>query len=238
MKKNPTARVPDAREFCHDALGERFAEALSSYDTQRRLEILIESFLSDEMVYGRRALDVGCGLGFFSARLLKRGADVTACDLGPGLVDRTREQVGCTCVVADALALVETFGPESFDLVVSSECIEHTPSPRRALAEMCRVLRPGGWLALSTPNVAWWPVVRLASLLRLRPFDGYENFSSWRFLCRTLRENGVEVVREHGLHLFPFQFGFHRLSRWIDSRTQLVRGVMINICILGRKVAE
>jgi 2-polyprenyl-3-methyl-5-hydroxy-6-metoxy-1,4-benzoquinol methylase len=228
-------RQVQEREYCHERLGEKFAEALSEYDTRRRVEVLVEDFLPEEMVRDKEALDVGCGLGFFSERLQKRGARVTACDLGPSLLEQTRQRVGCECVCADALNLEETFGPERFDLVVSSECIEHTPVPGQAVREMIKVLRPGGYLAFSTPNILWSPVVKLATLARFRPFDGYENFSSWGGLRRVLCEGGMEIVREHGLHLIPFQLRLHRLSRWLDRHCQWARGCMINICLLGRK---
>ncbi len=228
-------RTLDRRDLCHENLGRRFDQALSDYDTGRRVEVLIDDFLSDDMVIGKRALDVGCGLGFFSERLRARGALVTACDIGPTLLEQTRRRVGCEVERADALQLIDHFGAERFDLVVSSECIEHTPSPNEALRQMAGVLKSGGTLAVSTPNLVWSPVVRLATALRLRPFDGYENFSTWRGMKTTLEEAGVEVEREYGLHLIPFHLKQHRLSRWLDRRAQWARGCMINICLLGRK---
>lgn len=231
------SRTPTDAEYCHERLGEEFATALSTYDTQRRVEVLVDEFLTDDMVRGRRALDVGCGLGFFSRRLVERGADVLATDLGPNLVARTRAFAGCEGEVADALALRERFGEGRFDLVVSSECIEHTPDPARALREMAAVVKPGGYLSLSTPNLLWSPVVKAATRLGLRPFDGYENFSTWSGLRRVLQESGMEVVREKGLHLFPFQLRLHRLSRLCDAHLQMLRGAMINLCVLARKPA-
>lgn len=228
-------RHVDQREMTHERLGDRFASALSRYDTDRRVEVLVDEFLGRERLRGAKVLDVGCGLGDFSQRLADLGAEVTACDLGAGLVDRTRARVGCKAVVADALNLSATFEPESFDIVLSSECIEHTPDPERAVREMMRLVKPGGLLSLSTPNRLWWPVVRLASILKLRPFDGFENFSSWRGLRGQMAEFGLDVIQEKGLHAFPFQFGLHALSRWIDESMQPLRGGMINICILAKK---
>ena len=229
-------RVPTTKEYTYDRMGDRFATALSTYDTSRRVETLVDEFLTDEMVVGKSALDVGCGLGFFSQRLQERGARVTACDIGPTLVERTRTRVGCAGVVADVMTLAAQFGRASFDLVVSSECIEHTPDPREALRQMAVVVRPGGYLAVSTPNVIWSPVVRIATALKLRPFEGHENFSTWRSVRETMRAAGLEILRERGLHLFPFQLPVHGLSRWCDRNLQLLRGGMINLCVLGRKV--
>jgi 2-polyprenyl-6-hydroxyphenyl methylase/3-demethylubiquinone-9 3-methyltransferase len=230
-------RRPDLQELAYERLGDRFADALSSYDTRRRVDVLVDGFLTNEMIRGKRVLDVGCGLGFFSERLASRGATVTACDIGPGLVDRTRQRVGCDAVVADALCLVDTFGRDRFDAVVSSECIEHTPSPLDALTQIVAVVKPGGLIALSTPNRLWQPIARTASRLGLRPFDGYENFSTWTSIRRTFEREGAEVVAERGLHLFPFQFGLHGLSTWCDEHLQGARALMINLCVLARKSA-
>ncbi len=228
-------RTPNDIEYCHERLGDAFGEALSPYDTGRRLSVLLEEFLTKEMVYAKEVLEVGTGLGFFSERLCQMGACVTATDIGPGLLETVRKRVGCACECVDALSLVERFGPARFDVVVSSECIEHTPSPEQALRQMAEVLKPGGFISLSTPNRLWYPVVRAATILRVRPFDGYENFSSFAQLRRSLAAAGVSVVREKGLHLFPFQFGMHRLSRWCDEHLQVLRQAMINLCILGQK---
>jgi len=225
----------DRKEYAHDRLGTSFAEHLSDYDTQRRVEILIDTFLPEEALRGKRALDVGCGLGFFSARLAERGAEVTACDLGPSMVAAAQERAGCRAVVADAMRLGEHFKAGSFDVVVSSECIEHTPDPSEALRQMAAVLKRGGLLSVSTPNILWLPLVKLGNWLRVRPFDGYENFSSWARVRSVLRSAGVRIVREAGLHLIPFQLGADGLSRRLDE-LQWARAVMINICVLGRKV--
>ena len=227
-------RQPTQKEYAHERLGERFRTALSDYDTQRRLEVLVDEFL-DQKLSGCTVLEVGAGLGFFSERLQKCGAAVTATDIGENMLQRIRETIGCHCEWVDALSLKEHFGPNRFDIVVSSECIEHTPDPSEAVRQMVAVLKPGGYIALSTPNYVWYPVVRAATFLKLRPFDGLENFSSFRLIRKTLQDAGVNVLRESGLHLFPFQLPFHSFSRWCDVHLQVARGLMVNICMLGQK---
>ena len=236
MTERGLQRIATTREYTYESLGDRFERLSSPYDTQRRIDVLVDEFLPDSAVVGKTALEVGCGLGFFSQRLAERGAIVTACDLGPELVRRTRQRVGCMAVVGDALTLEQQFGPNSFDLVVSSECIEHTPDPDAALRQMIAVVRPGGYLSVSTPNVwsggllcAW----RLA--IGARPFDGLENFSSWHSIMRTITEAGATIVQQRGLHLFPFQLPLHSFSRWCDRHLQPLGGLMINICVLAQK---
>lgn len=228
-------RTPTREEFCHERLGETFSEKLSSYDTSRRVEVLIDQFLDEGIVRGRRALDVGCGLGFFSQGLLRRGAVVSACDLGPALVERTRKLTGCSAKVADVMELSEYYPPQTFDLLVSSECIEHTPDPPQAIRQMAIVLKPGGYLSLSTPNRLWLPVVTAATILKFRPFDGHENFLSWNGLRRCLADNHLVLKRQFGLHLFPFQVPLHGLSRWCDHHLQSLKWAMVNMCALAQK---
>ena len=227
-------RCLSRKEYTHERMGERFRTALSDYDTQRRLEVLVDGFLNQK-ISGRTVLEVGAGLGFFSERLQKRGAIVTATDIGKSMLQKIRETIGCHCECVDALSLKEHFGPNRFDIVVSSECIEHTPDPMEAVRQMVAVLKPDGYIALSTPNYVWYPVVRAATVLKLRPFDGLENFSSFRLIRKTLQAAGVNVLRESGLHLFPFQLPFHWLSCWCDEHLQVARELMINICVLGQK---
>ncbi|HEY6388271.1 MAG TPA: methyltransferase domain-containing protein [Candidatus Acidoferrum sp.] len=230
-----TMRQITEKELIHERLGDEFVQAISDYDTGRRLSVLIDEFLPAGWLAGKRVLDVGTGLGFFAERLQQRGAKVTAVDIGNGLLNRVRQRVGCECLSVDALELSQYFGEGAFDVVLSSECIEHTPSPERALREMCKVLRPGGHLSISTPNRIWYPVVRAATLLRLRPYDGFENFSSFQTIRATLESEQVMIMREKGLHLIPFQLPLQRLSRWCDENVQALRGCMINLCVLAQK---
>ena len=102
---------------------------------------------------------------------------------------------------------------------------------------MSVVLKTGGLLSLSTPNYLWWPVVRLSSALKLRPFEGLENFSSFKSLTRAVEQSNMQVLLKEGLHLFPFQLGAHRFSTWLDRHCQIMRHFMINLCVLATKRA-
>ncbi len=230
----------ESKEYCHDGLVETFETDMSSYDVVRRLETLVDDFLGPVSIGqggldGLKVLDVGCGLGHFSERAAQQGAQVTAMDLGPRLVEKTKERVGCEALVGDVLQLTSLLEPGSFDVVLSSECVEHTPDPLLAVQQMAAMVRPGGWLSVSTPNRVWQPVVRAASRLKLRPFDGLENFVTWNALRSTLDESGLSIVRQEGLHLWPFHSRMYGALRWCDSHMQALKGVMINMCVLAQK---
>lgn len=97
-------------------------------------------------VAGRRILDLGCGSGFYADALRAAGARVVPMDLGRW--QATSLPAGL--VISDALALC--FADGAFDGVFCSNLLEHTPDPERLLAEVERVLRPGGWAWVSWCN--------------------------------------------------------------------------------------
>lgn len=98
-------------------------------------------------VKGKTALDVGCGVGRWSSRLAALGARVRGIDLqSETLVDNRRRFPACRFLEMSADALA--FAPGTFDLAVSVTVVQHMPTEVQdaALAEIRRVLRPGGWL--------------------------------------------------------------------------------------------
>ena len=97
-----------------------------------------------------RVLDVGCGPGQLSIRLARdHGLDVTGVDLDPAMVDLARANAASG--VADGTIQFEVgdvaelpFQDGSFDVVVSSMSLHHWAHPQAGLAEIDRVIRPGG----------------------------------------------------------------------------------------------
>jgi len=95
-----------------------------------------------------RVLDVGAGQGALSRRLLELGYQVDACDLVP---DNFRlEEVECRRVWADCTL---PFEPATFDAAMAVEVVEHVDGHRAFFAQIARVLKPGGVLVFTTPNI-------------------------------------------------------------------------------------
>lgn len=105
---------------------------------------------------GERILDIAAGTGTSSAALAKSGAEVVAADFSPGMIEVGRlKHPGITFVEADAMAL--PFKNGEFDAVTISFGLRNVVDPKKALAEMYRVLKPGGRLVVcefSTPSRA------------------------------------------------------------------------------------
>jgi SAM-dependent methyltransferase len=113
---------------------------------------------------GERLLDLGCGFGRHAFEALRRGATVVALDFSLDELRQVGELLDAmveggevpTGAVGDGIrgdAQDLPFADDAFDRIIASEVIEHLPDDDRALAELHRVLRPGGTLAVTVP--AW-----------------------------------------------------------------------------------
>jgi len=95
-------------------------------------------------------LDVGCATGHLLSLAEKRGARVTGVEISDYAARFARENFNLDVRVGPLES--HNFSPESFDIILALEVIEHVPSPTRFLTEISRILKPGGIAAISTPN--------------------------------------------------------------------------------------
>jgi SAM-dependent methyltransferase len=112
-----------------------------------RERLLLDLFLSAGP--GPEVLNGGAGQGTLTQKLAELGFDVTSTDVSPEAVQLLRARAPGLTVEADLTSL--PFDDASFDGVVLGEVLEHIEDDRRALAEVARVLRQEGVLALSVP---------------------------------------------------------------------------------------
>ena len=112
---------------------------------------------------GERVLDMGCGPGRHAFEMYRRGADVIALDQDADELATVSEwfaamreegsvPAGAEADVKQGDALDLPFPDGEFDRVVASEVLEHIPDDDRAVAELVRVLRPGGTIAVTVPR--------------------------------------------------------------------------------------
>lgn len=105
---------------------------------------------------GTTALDAGCGPGYLLAALARRGFTVSGLDMAPEMLRMTSQRLADLQLAADQLqeGSIEAlpFPSESFDLVCTAGVVEYLRTDERVLAELHRVLKPGGWLLYPVTN--------------------------------------------------------------------------------------
>jgi ubiquinone/menaquinone biosynthesis C-methylase UbiE len=116
---------------------------------------------------GQRLLEVGCGMGTDLLQFARGGAQVTGVDLTPRSLEISRKHLSLYGERGDfASADCERlpFADESFDVVYSNGVLHHTPDTARAVREIHRVLRPGGFarvMLYHKGSLAYWSQVIL-----------------------------------------------------------------------------
>jgi SAM-dependent methyltransferase len=186
---------------------------------------------------GKKVLDVGCGPGWITVMYAQGGARLTAVDLTLSAVKLAKGFLayrGLAALVQQANAEALPFEDDSFDLVVSSGVLHHTPDFMKAMRECHRVLRPGGEAKITLyrkgllhHHLVWPLVVRLmrlagvqhpgADLARtaidvddfIRQYDGADNplglgKTNYHW-DRLLREAGFQVDGREN-RFFPRRF--------------------------------
>lgn len=133
---------------------EQFARRYAKYSKTKPHNAYYErpatlSLLPD--VSGLHVLDAGCGPGFYTHELLRRGATVVAVDVTPEMIEVTREIVGdrATLHVCDMARPLSFAADAEFDLIVAPLMLDYIEDWSAVFAEFSRVLRPGGRLIYS-----------------------------------------------------------------------------------------
>ncbi len=162
---------------------------------------------------GEVLLDLGCGFGRHAYEALARGAHVVTCDMARPELEAIRDTVALlvqqghhdatlTCAPVNGDATRLPFADASFDKVIASEVLEHVPDDDAAFAELARVLRPGGVLAVTVP--AWFPETvcwRISSDYHAPAVEGgHVRIYTRRRLHERLRQAGLRPGASHRTH--------------------------------------
>lgn len=154
---------------------------------------------------GRLVLDAGCGGGLVARELAAAGAEVVGVDRSLGSLGVARRAVRGHFRPAQGRLERLPFADGSFDAVVAADVLEHLPDLPAAVAELARVLAPGGSFVFDTVNRTFWSwftgVFGLEQVLRMVPRGTHD----WRLfirpaeLDRLLRGAGLAPVELCGL---------------------------------------
>lgn len=163
---------------------------------------------------GRRIVDVGCGGGILSEAMARKGAQVLGVDLAERSLKVAQlhameagiDNVQYREVAAEVLADEQ---PGQFDIVTCMEMVEHVPDPSSIIAACAKLVKPGGWVFLSTlnrnPKSFLFAIVGAEYLLRMLPAGTHEyaKFIRPSELATWCRSAGLDLLQTSGMEYNP-----------------------------------
>jgi 2-polyprenyl-6-hydroxyphenyl methylase/3-demethylubiquinone-9 3-methyltransferase len=210
----PTATADPAEVARFDAIAHRFWDPDGEFMPLHRLNPVRAEFVASRApLRGQRVVDVGCGGGLMAEALHRAGARVTAVDLAPSMIEVARlhaleQGFDIDYRVASSTDLLAA-DTGAFDVVTCMEMLEHVPDPDRTLAELGRLLRPGGALFVSTINrtarAFALAIVGAEYVARMLPrgTHEFERLIRPSELARWARAAGLELRELAGLEFNP-----------------------------------
>ena len=164
--------------------------------TRAREQFIFESINPEA---GDKVLDIGCGLGYFTQLLAKRGS-VCGIDLDRESLEFAHKHCGASFLLSDALSL--PFKNSTFDYILASEVIEHIPDEKIFLKELKRVTKKGATIVLTTPSLDG--LLHVSNICHESGTEyHYKEGYSKKELTEILESAGFEVVRiEYNMSFF------------------------------------
>jgi 2-polyprenyl-6-hydroxyphenyl methylase/3-demethylubiquinone-9 3-methyltransferase len=206
----------DAAEIAKfEASAHRFWDVDGEFKPLHKLNPVRARYVAERCTLaGSAALDVGCGGGLLAESLARAGAQVTAIDLAPSMVETARLHAldsGLTIDYRVEAAEQLLKGPVKFDVVTCMEMLEHVPDPGATVAVLGKLVRPGGHVFISTINrnfrsfmLAIVGAEYVANLVP-RGTHEYERLLKPSEVARFARAAGLEVVDIAGLQYDPIR---------------------------------
>jgi ubiquinone/menaquinone biosynthesis C-methylase UbiE len=216
------ATAEEEKDASSDSLFEQFAwlyifcrEKLFRDDTERMIAAL---WPGGRPAQGEKVIELGCGPGFYSCVLAERFRElsVIGIDRSPSQLTYAREKRNAlglnNCRFQSDNVLELSHPDDSFDVLVASRLFTVLPNRRRAVAEMFRVLRPGGRCFIAEPRWAFWASIPLFTLWLLATLTHFNNGYREPSRARVLS------IREMN-RLFATQ-PWRKIETWRDGRYQ------------------
>jgi len=205
------------RELAHfDALASRWWDADGESRPLHDLNPVRLAYIAERVeLHGARIADVGCGGGLLSEALARAGARVTGIDLATQVIEVARLHLHESNLQVDyrvqSSADLAAAEPAAFDAVCCMELVEHVPDAAALARDLAALVKPGGWLFMSTLNRT--PAAFAAAILgaeyvlRLLPrgTHHYAQFLKPSELARLLRGAGLEPEQVRGVAYDPWR---------------------------------
>ena len=230
-----TANVHPAETAKFDKLAVRWWDVNGESRPLHDLNPVRLNYIAERVALpGARVLDVGCGGGILSEALAAAGVQVTGIDLAPKVLEVARLHLHESDLQVDYREIsVEDLAaamPGAFDAITCMELLEHVPDPGSVIAACASLLKPGGYLFLSTLNRT--PLAFAAAIvgaeyaLNLLPrgTHHYSQFIRPSELAAALRSAGMELDDVSGMAYNP-----------LTRQARIVKTTQVNYLVAAHK---
>lgn len=199
-----------------------FGEANRKYELNR-IEYELAFDIMGDRKFGNSVLDVGAGKGEFADILSRKGYEVSCVEGTKKLYEELKEK-GYDSAHVDLEEEKLPFPDNSFDLVVSLEVIEHLWNTDHYLSELKRVVKPEGYVLITTPNYNYW-TFRLRAL-----FGQAENFLTQDYHKKLFTTHSLpqrlapyfDIVKITGRGRIPKTNKHYSVSTWLNMQAMHV----------------
>lgn len=217
--------------------GKRYAEKSPKMNSNERLKVIFDLVSGERR---GRILDVGCLDGGFSVEFKKTGWEVFGCDISDAI--KKAKARGIKCRKFDFENRFP-YNSNFFDGIIAGDVIEHIFDTDNFLEELYRILKPNGFLVISTPNTAWLPN-RLLLLLGKRPLNldytkggGHIRAYTMNLLETQLKQKGFTIEKRRAdlfrfsdkIEFLPFVYSIGR------SLAKVFPSFSLNLVLKARK---
>ena len=189
---------------------------------------------AERPLVGLETLDVGCGGGILSESMDRLGAQVLGIDVTEKNIQVARRHAAQTDVSVTyeqiPAEVLSQDAPESYDVVLNMEVVEHVADLPIFLAACCRLLKPGGVMLVATINRTWlswlFAIVGAEYILRWLPKGTHQ----WRRFRRPgeveqlISEHGLQVIDRTGVRVNP-----------LTRRFSYTNSLAVNYMLVARK---
>ncbi|OUR81873.1 bifunctional 3-demethylubiquinol 3-O-methyltransferase/2-polyprenyl-6-hydroxyphenol methylase [Cycloclasticus sp. 46_120_T64] len=217
--KQPTDNVNPAEIEKFSSMASHWWEPEGDFKTLHQINPLRLQLIDKTIgLKGKKILDVGCGGGILSESMAAKGAIVTGIDLGKELIDVAELHSLDTGVNVDYQTIsVEQLASQqaaSFDSVTCMEMLEHVPDPIAIIEACATLVKPGGYVFLSTlnrnPKSYLLSIIGAEYVLGMLPkgTHDYASFIKPSELAAWCRQTDLNLVDSRGIEYNPLSKSF------------------------------
>lgn len=197
-----------------DALASRWWDPQSEFKPLHDINPLRLDYIDQHAgLAGKKVLDIGCGGGILAEAMARQGAEVTAIDMAAAPLEVARLHLLESDVSVDYQQMtaeqMAVQSPQQWDIVTCMELLEHVPNPASLVKACAQLVKPGGFVFLSTinrhPKAYVYAILGAEYILKMLPkgTHDYAKFIRPSELGRYLRQAELELINITGLSYNP-----------------------------------